>query len=111
MLSAIEPKTSDDIVETETIDQSRIQETSADEAVVPWEETPAVREIEAIAGPSIKNRLSCENAIDLMGVYLAHDMNVSQRELFVDHIRHCPECHEKLLALEMYLHIVAKVPV
>jgi hypothetical protein len=52
--------------------------------------------------------LSCENAIDLMGVYLAHEMKFSERDQFVNHIRQCPLCHEKLLALEIYLHVAGR---
>jgi hypothetical protein len=55
--------------------------------------------------------LTCEEAIDLMGVYLAHEMKLSERDQFVKHIRQCPLCHEKLLALEIYLHIAARLPV
>jgi putative zinc finger protein len=52
--------------------------------------------------------LSCVEAIDLMGLYLAHELGVRQRDRFVNHIRSCSACHEKLLALEIYLHVGAK---
>jgi hypothetical protein len=72
----------------------------------------APREEAAVAGtdnPELR-ALTHEEAIDLMGLYLAHDMTASQRAMFVAHIRGCPSCHEKLLALEIYLRVAARRP-
>ena len=44
---------------------------------------------------------ACDETIDEMGVYLSGEMAGSCRERFVNHIRNCPECHDKLLALEL----------
>lgn len=51
--------------------------------------------------------LTCAEAIELMGVYLAHEMTFQQRDAFVAHLRGCEACHDKLLTLEIQLHLCA----
>jgi hypothetical protein len=58
--------------------------------------------------PRSGGSISCTQAIDLMGAYLAHEMTFWQRSSFVDHIRGCPDCHDKLLLLEIHLHLAAE---
>ena len=52
-------------------------------------------------GPKRPRLGACDETIDEMGAYLSGEMAGSCRERFVNHIRNCPECHDKLLALEL----------
>src|SRR4051812_31487010 len=54
-------------------------------------------------GPS--PTLSCDEAIDLMGMYLARELTGDRMERFVTHLRGCEVCHDKLLSLELHLHL------
>jgi hypothetical protein len=47
--------------------------------------------------------VTCPESIDLFAPYLAHDLAPEAMEAFLAHVRGCPRCHEKLLALETYL--------
>jgi hypothetical protein len=48
-------------------------------------------------------QLTCYETVILMGDFLAREMPQVTRDCFVAHIRRCSPCHEKLLALELYL--------
>lgn len=50
----------------------------------------------------------CIRAIEEMGSYLASDLEPSDREQFIAHIRNCGACHEKLMALELVIHLARK---
>jgi hypothetical protein len=45
----------------------------------------------------------CDVTIDEMGIYLSGDMGSAERTRFVNHIRSCSDCHDRLLALELAL--------
>jgi hypothetical protein len=52
--------------------------------------------------------IGCAEAIDLFGAYLADEMTGWERRVFVEHLRGCAGCHDKLLILQTHLHLVAE---
>lgn len=59
----------------------------------------------AASDPAPDAPLTCEQAIDRFGDYLANDLPPELRKAFIEHLRMCESCHDKLLVLELYLHI------
>jgi putative zinc finger protein len=51
--------------------------------------------------------MDCDDAITAFADYLAHDLPPTELEAFLGHLRGCGRCGEKLLALELYLHMMA----
>lgn len=47
----------------------------------------------------------CDRAIDLFAAYLARELPDSDREFFHSHVWGCGDCHDKLLALEIHVHL------
>jgi hypothetical protein len=68
--------------------------------------SPVDDEIEVESG--LEQEISCEQAIELMGTYLSHEMTFWQRHSFVQHLRACADCHDKLLVLEIALQLAAE---
>lgn len=50
----------------------------------------------------------CLRAIDTMSRYLAGHLDELGRAWFVNHIRNCASCHDKLLALELTIYLSAE---
>ncbi len=71
----------------------------------PLHSSPLVKDTGHLSGP--EQEIGCEQAIQLMGAYLSHEMTFWQRHAFVQHLRTCVDCHDKLLVLEVALQLAA----
>jgi hypothetical protein len=50
---------------------------------------------------------ACSQAIDLFPDHLAAALTPADRAALVAHLRGCEDCHDKLIALELYVHLTA----
>src|SRR5579862_7330507 len=57
--------------------------------------------------PPGHGRISCAEALDMIGDYLSHELTTLRKDAFVKHIRTCESCHRKLLTIEIQLHLAA----
>jgi hypothetical protein len=49
--------------------------------------------------------LSCSEAVEVMGSYLGEMLPEWSQRALLSHLRGCPICHEKFLAMEIYFHL------
>ena len=40
--------------------------------------------------------MDCHTAEEMVGRYISHSLSVKELEMFIQHIRDCPECYEEL---------------
>jgi predicted anti-sigma-YlaC factor YlaD len=55
--------------------------------------------------PRVAIPADCDTTIDEVGAYLSGDLDGVRRDRFVEHIRNCSKCHDKLLVLELALNL------